>query len=50
MSYNLIIQTEAILDIQDAFEWYEKIREGLGIELIQEIEVCYYKLSHHPEH
>jgi hypothetical protein len=24
MSYNFVIQTEAILDIQEAFEWYEK--------------------------
>lgn len=39
-----------MLDIQDAFEWYEKIRDRLGIELIQEIEICYYKISKHPEH
>jgi len=48
MSYNLVIQTEAILDTQEAFEWYEKKREGLGYLLIEEIEICYTKLSEHP--
>ena len=50
MSYELIIQTEAIIDIQVDFEWYEKIRPGLGLELIQEIEICYYKISKNPQH
>ena len=40
MSYNFVIQTEAILDIQEAFEWYEKKQEGLGYLLIEEIEIC----------
>jgi toxin ParE1/3/4 len=50
MSYNLVIQTEALLDIQEAFEWYEKKREGLGYLLIEEIEICYRNLSDHPYH
>lgn len=50
MSYNLVVQSEAVLDIQEAFEWHEKQRMGLGYELIEEIETCYEKLSKHPEH
>lgn len=50
MSYNLIIQDEAILDIQAAFEWYEKVRTGLGFELIEEMENCYQKISSNPSH
>jgi len=50
MSYNLVIQTEAIREIQEGFEWYEKQRKGLGYLLIEEIEICYSKLSEHPQH
>jgi hypothetical protein len=48
LSYFLKIQSEAILDIHEAFEWYEKQKEGLGFLLIEEIESCYTKLSEHP--
>ncbi|GEO11729.1 type II toxin-antitoxin system RelE/ParE family toxin [Segetibacter aerophilus] len=50
MSYNIIVQTEAILDIQAAFEWYEEAKDGLGFDLINEIETCYHKISIHPQH
>lgn len=49
MSFRLIIQDKAILEIKDAFEWYEKQNEGLGFEFINEIESCYLSLSKHPE-
>jgi hypothetical protein len=39
MSYDLVIQTEAISDIKEAFEWYEGKKEGLGYLLIKEIEI-----------
>lgn len=50
MSYSLRVQSEAILDIHEAFEWYEKQKEGLGFLLIEEIENCYIKLAEHPTH
>lgn len=50
MNYNLIIQTEAILDVRLAFEWYENIRKGLGFELLKEIEICYQKISRNPDY
>jgi hypothetical protein len=50
VSYSLKIQSEAILDIQDAFEWHEKQKEGLRFLLIEEIENCYTKLIEHPSY
>lgn len=50
MKYNIITQAEAILDIQTAFERYEKARGGLGFEVIQEIEDCYSKISNNPQY
>ena len=41
MSFSFKIQSEAIIDIQEAFEWYEKQKDGLGFLLIEEIESCY---------
>jgi len=49
MSFRLIIQDQAILEIKDAFEWYEEQKEGLGYEFIAEIEDCYNDLSKYPE-
>jgi hypothetical protein len=49
MSFRLIIQDQAILEIKDAFEWYEEQKEGLGHEFIDEIEDCYNNLSKYPE-
>ena len=40
MSYEIVLQSEAIWDLQDAFEWYERKRRGLGFEFIEEIEVA----------
>jgi plasmid stabilization system protein ParE len=50
MSYNLVLQKEAILDIQEAFGWYEKQKNGLGFILIEEIDICFEKLTEHPEY
>lgn len=50
MIFNIVLQSEAILDIQEAFEWYEKQKAGLGFELIEEIENGYEKLGKHPLH
>jgi toxin ParE1/3/4 len=50
MSYGLVVQSEAVSDIQKAFEWYEEQRAGLGFELIEEIEEGYERLCKHPQH
>ena len=49
MGYNVIVQIQAILKIREAFDWYEEQKEGLGYELIEEIEVCYENLRINPE-
>ena len=41
MAYSLFIQKEAIIEVREAFEWYEEQKQGLGYELIKEIEACY---------
>ena len=49
MGYNVYLQAEAILEMDNAFEWYEEQREGLGHELIEEIESCFeYLRVNHP--
>jgi toxin ParE1/3/4 len=50
MSYQVVLQSEAIVDIQAAFDWYEQQRPGLGYELIEEIEDALERLSKHPQH
>jgi len=49
MAYNLSLQTEAIHEIRNAFDWYEEQKEGLGYEFLEEIEVCYNNLRTYPE-
>ena len=50
MSYNLEVQHEAVIDLHEAFEWYETQREGLGFEFIGEVENAYQNLSKNPQH
>lgn len=50
MNYEVVLQSDAIIDIQDAFDWYENQRSGLGYELIEEIEEGLERLSRNPQH
>ncbi|HEY4062384.1 MAG TPA: type II toxin-antitoxin system RelE/ParE family toxin [Puia sp.] len=50
MSYSLVLQSEAVIDMQKAFEWYEERRAGLGFEMIEEIEDGLERLTKHPQH
>ena len=50
MSYSLQVHSEAIIDIQDAFQWYEEKREGLGFEFINEVENGYEEICKHPKY
>ena len=49
MSYALEIQQEAVSDIQEAFEWYEIQKAGLGFEFIEEVENALANISEHPK-
>jgi plasmid stabilization system protein ParE len=50
VNYEVVLQSEAIIDIQTAFEWYDQQRAGLGHELIEEVEEALERLSRHPQH
>ena len=50
MSYALNIQSEAIIDIQSASEWYEIQKAGLGFEFIEEVENGFEKICYHPQY
>ncbi len=50
MDYKLVIQYEAIMDVREAFIWYEEQKNGLGFSLFEELELCYQKLSKNPQH
>jgi hypothetical protein len=43
------VQNEAIVEMQEAYEWYEKKRYGLGDELIEEAEYCFEKITMNPQ-
>lgn len=48
MIYNITVQIEALLKIQDAVDWYEEQKQGLGFQLLDEIENCYAELQINP--
>lgn len=50
MSYTLILEEEAVFDIQQAFEWYEEQKSGLGYFFLEELDNCYQKISSYPFH
>ena len=50
MTYKIVLQEEAVLEIQAAFEWYENQKSGLGYELLATIELCFNQLSSNPNH
>jgi len=50
MNYEILLQSEAVTDIQGAFDWYEHKRFGLGDEFMSEIEDGLERLSRHPQH
>ena len=47
MSFNLVLQSEAVIDIQEAFEWYEGQKSGLGLEFKTEIKEGFEKICNH---
>lgn len=50
MIYDLNLQSEAIADIHESFEWYESRRPGLGYTFVDEIEICFSKITTFPLH
>ena len=50
MIYNLIIKEEGFAEIEDAFSYYQKQIEGLGIRFIQELELHLNNVHKNPLH
>lgn len=48
MSYSLVIRSEAELDIQDAYQFYEERSQGLGSEFVRSIDACISKIGRNP--
>lgn len=48
--YNLILEDLAVIEIQEAFEWYETQEPGLGFELIEKTEACFFKITTNPQY
>jgi len=49
MAYNIIVKTEAYLDIDQAMTWYQEQKKGLEIELYHEIFDAIDYISEHPK-
>jgi len=49
MIYTLTVQIEAWLEIQNAYDWYEEQKLGLGDAFIEQVELCYRALIKNPE-
>lgn len=50
MSYEIIIQHEALQDIQTTYAWYEEQLPGLGEDFLNELDACFEKLRKNPQH
>jgi toxin ParE1/3/4 len=46
--FKLVSEPRADLDIEAAFQWYEKERAGLGIEFLDELREVYAKIVDGP--
>lgn len=50
MRREIILIPEALLDVKNAYDWYEQQDPGLGEEFIRCLEAAYAKISVAPEH
>jgi toxin ParE1/3/4 len=50
VSYEIIIQHEALQDIQAAYAWYEEQLPGLGEDFLSELNTFLEKLRKNPQH
>jgi toxin ParE1/3/4 len=44
MAYEIEIRPLAVVEIIDAYDWYETQRQGLGLEFLNELENFYNSL------
>ena len=48
MSYKILIQPEAELDLQEAFDWYEENSRGLGSEFVRAVDASLSQIQRNP--
>lgn len=48
MEYRLEIRPLATIEIIEAYDWYEKQREGLGKDFLNELDIFYNSLLRNP--
>jgi len=49
MAAKLIFAPEVESDIQEAYDWYEKRRAGLGEEFVSCLDACFQRICRSPE-
>ena len=48
MAYNLEIRPLAVIEVLEAFDWYELQREGLGADFLEELDAFYASMLRNP--
>ncbi len=48
MSYKLILRDRAVVDLQEAYDWYELQLDGLGERFIEHIKLYFEQIIHNP--
>lgn len=48
--YNLILEDLAVIEMQEAFEWYESQESDLGFDLLDKAEACFASITTTPQY
>ena len=46
----IVLRPEAEADLQEARDWYDARRQGLGSEFIGEVDAVFHRLAINPQH
>lgn len=50
MNYKIELHPEAVIDLEQAFEWYEFKKKGLGKALVLELDKSLERIRLYPQH
>jgi hypothetical protein len=48
MAYKIEVRPLAVIEILEAYDWYESAKEGLGAQFLNELEAFYESLNRNP--
>lgn len=48
MDLNILLKDEAILDLREAYDWYEGRKQGLGSKFLDYVDIHLQKISIYP--